>query len=318
MLQIKINAENENQRIDKYLLKYLNKAPKSFLYKMFRKKNIKLNEHKIIGNEIIKNGDIIEIFMTHDSIKSFKEEKQILKLNFDFKIIFEDDNIIICYKPIGLNSQRDIKNKSNSLNDQLLYYMKSRGYTFKDFTPSIVNRIDTNTSGIVIFAKNFKSAVALSDMLKDKLIEKRYLSVVCGKLKSSDTITLYHSKKKDKVIVSKDEIPSSKKIITKYKTLATKNNMSLLDIDLVTGKTHQIRATFEYMKTPILGDNKYNDNYKNKPNIFNLKNQFLHSYKITFLEEYGYLSYLNGRTFVCNYMSKSFQNILDFFNYKLN
>lgn len=314
MEEIKINENNENQRIDKYILKYLNKAPKSFVYKMFRKKNIKLNGKKCEGNEILKKNDIINVYLSNETINTFKEEKYIKKTNKDFKIIFEDNNVIICYKPINLLSQPDKNNKDNSLNNQLLYYLYEKGEykNTEDFTPSICNRLDRNTSGIVIFGKNFKFLKSINEALKNKTIEKYYLTAVEGILKEKNTLKLYHNKKNNKAIISKEFFENSKEIITEYEPISIKDNKTLLKIKLITGKSHQIRASFEYIGYPILGDKKYNFS-----NAFNLKNQFLHCYKIKFKEKSNCLNYLFNKTFLCDYMSKDFQNVLDFFNYKI-
>ena len=258
MIEIIIDKTNENQRLDKYLLKYLNKAPKSFIYKMLRKKNIKLNNKKATGNEIILNKDIINIYLSDDTINSFKENKKVEKTNQDFKIIFEDKNIILCYKPIGLVSQPDINNKNNSLNDQLIYYMyNNKEYDLSsDFKPSICNRLDRNTSGIVTFGKNLKSLQSLNSAFKEDLIDKYYLTAVYGNITKKGSIELYHTKKNNKAILSKNYLPNSKKIITQYEPIANKDNKTLLNIKLITGKTHQIRSSLEYIGYPIIGDKK--------------------------------------------------------------
>ncbi len=317
MIEIKINKTNENQRLDKYLLKYLNKAPKSFIYKMLRKKNIKLNNKKAEGNEIITDGDIINIYLSDETINNFKENKQINSTKQDFKIIFEDNNIILCYKPINLVSQPDLNNKTNSLNDQLIFYMHNKGeYTSSsDFTPSICNRLDRNTSGIVTFGKNLKALQSLNKAFKDDLIDKYYLTAVYGTITKKDTLELYHKKENNKAIISKEYIPNSKKVITQYEPIATKDNKTLLNIKLITGKTHQIRVSLEHIGYPIIGDKKYSNN-KNLDN-FNLKNQFLHCYKISFKEQDEFLSYLSNKSFVCKYMDISFKNVLNFFDYEI-
>lgn len=318
MVEIKINKSNENQRLDKYLLKYFNKAPKSFIYKMLRKKNIKLNGKKAEGNEIIINNDIINIYLSDETINSFREEKKLLKTNKDFKILFEDKNLILCYKPINLVCQPDINNKNNSLNDQLIFYMYKNGeYSLSsDFTPSICNRLDRNTSGIVAFGKNLKTLQALNYAFKNDLIDKYYITAVYGNITKAGVIQLYHKKENNKAILSKTYIKDSKKIITQYTPIITKDNKTLLSIKLITGKTHQIRASLEYIGYPIIGDNKYNNNIKDISN-FNLKNQFLHCYKIHFNKQLEYLDYLTNKTFICKHMDKSFENVLRFFDYNI-
>lgn len=318
MVQIKINKNNENQRLDKYLLKYFNKAPKSFIYKIIRKKYIKLNGKKAVGNEILKIDDIIDIFLSDDTIANFKEDKKIVQTEQNFKIIFEDKNIILCYKPIDLVSQPDAKNKQNSLNDQLIFYMyKNNEYKKNDdFTPSICNRLDKNTSGIVCFGKNFQALQALNFAFKENLIDKYYLTAVYGNINEKGTIELYHKIENNKATLSQKYIEGSKKIVTHYEPLANKDDKTLLNIKLVTGKTHQIRASLEYIGYPIIGDKKYNKNALNKED-FNLKYQFLHCYKIHFKNQQPFLDYLSNKTFLCEHMDKSFKNVLAFFDYKI-
>lgn len=316
MIEININENNENQRLDKYLLKYLNLATKSFIYKMIRKKNIKLNNKKATGNEILKKNDIISLYMSNDTINSLKKEKDFKKTKKDFKIIFEDENIIICYKPVNLVSQPDKSNPENSLNDQLLYYLYEKEEYDKssDFTPSICNRLDRNTSGIVVFGKNFKSIQSLNEALKKNTIDKYYLTAVNGIINKKGIIKLFHKKVDNKAIISKDFLKDSKQVITEYEPICSKNNKTLLKIKLITGKSHQIRASFEYIGHPIIGDKKYNSQIDN---YFNLKNQFLHCYKITFNEKNNSIKYLFNKSFICKYISKDFKNVLDFFEYEI-
>lgn len=316
MLEIKINNTNENQRLDKYLQKYLNKAPKSFIYKMLRKKNIKLNGKKANGNEILAKDDIIALYLAQDTIDNFKEDKKINKTNQSFGIIFEDENIILCYKPIDLVSQPDINNKTNSLNDELIYYMHKKGeYNGNlDFTPSICNRLDRNTSGLVAFGKNLKSLQSLNLAFKTNLVDKYYLTAVDGIITKSGEIKLYHKKQKEKMQIYNSYVEGSKEILTQYTPLKTKDNKTLLCVKLLTGKTHQIRASFEHIGFPILGDTKYN---KNKDNMFGLKNQFLHCYKMHFKNLPTPLNYLSDKTFICKDVNKSFKNVLNYFDYDI-
>lgn len=317
MLEINVNENNENQRLDKYLLKYLNKAPKSFIYKMLRKKNIKLNGKRALGNEIILLNDVISIYLSDKTINLFKENKKISKTQQDFKIIYEDKNLIICYKPLNIISQPDIKNKNNSLNDQLIFYLYQKDEYKKssDFTPSICNRLDRNTSGIVVFGKNLRSLQDLNKAFKEQQIDKFYLTAVYGIIKEKGAIKVYHKKEHNKAIISKNHIEGSKKVITEYEPLKIKNNKTLLKIKLITGKCHQIRASFEYIGYPIIGDKKYNKNEKD--DIFNLKNQFLHCYKICFNHKNTSLDYLYKKNFLCKYMDKSFKDVLKFFDYEI-
>ena len=303
---IVIDNNTENQRLDKFLMKYFNKAGKSFIYKMLRKKRIKYNKGKAIGNEILKSGDSIQLYLSEETIDSFMESKIIKSTSFDFSIIYEDDNIIICDKPAGLSVQKDSHNTNDSLNDQLLFYLYKKGEYLpsKDsvFTPSICNRLDRNTGGIVLFGKNFKAVKALNDIIKKREIDKFYLTVLEGNLKNDGIIEAYHLKDR---INNKSEISSefkegAKKVITKYKKIAENGKFNLVEVDLVTGKSHQIRASFKFIGCNVIGDTKYGNSEINR--FFKIKygfeNQFLHSYKIVFKDDCGFFDYLKEKKFI--------------------
>lgn len=304
MKEIKITSMEENQRLDKYLMKYLNKAPKSFIYKMLRKKRIKLNSKKAEGSELLCDGDIIGMYLAPETIEGFTEEKNIAKTDRSFKIIYEDKNIIICSKPAGLIVHPDIKNPTNTLNDQLLYYLYEKGEydTSREsaFKPAVCNRLDRNTSGIVVLGKNLPALQALNRAFRDNEVDKFYLTAVSGRLSGKGEIKGYHSKDNgNTVIVSDSPSNGSKEVITQYKALSFKNNMTLLEIKLVTGKSHQIRASLKKKGFPVIGDRKYGDPAVNKKikEEYGLDNQLLHCFRITFRQKGTVLEYLNGKTF---------------------
>jgi len=317
---VEIDENSENQRLDKFLIKYFNKIGKSFIYKMLRKKRIKYNGKKARGNEILKSGDFIQLYLSEKTIDSFMESKKINKASHDFSIIYEDDNIIVCDKPSGLAVQRDSDNINNSLNDQLLFYLYEKGeYSPKKesvFTPSICNRLDRNTSGIVLFGKNFRAIKALNDIIKNKKIDKFYLTIVKGVLKNNGILEAFHLKgENNKAQISLDYKEGAKKIVTKYEKLAENENYSLVRAELVTGKTHQIRVGFKFIGHNIVGDRKYgdfkvNDFFKVK---FGLDNQFLHSYKIVFKDNLGFFDYLEGKEFVASLDDKKAKIIFELF-----
>jgi len=302
---VEIDKNSENQRLDKFLLKYFNKAGKSFIYKMLRKKRIKFNGAKASGNEILKSGDFIQIFLSEETINSFMEIKTVDKADNDFSIIYEDENIIICNKPVGLAVQRDSTNINNTLNDQLIFYLYKKGeYLPREdsvFTPSVCNRLDRNTSGIVLFGKNYKAVKALNEIVRNRKIDKLYLTVLKGVIKEKDTIIAYYLKKENnRAEIFAEFKEGSKKIVTKYRRLLENGEYSLAEVNLITGKTHQIRASFEFIGYHIIGDRKYgnfavNDFFKKK---YGLDNQFLHSYKIVFKDGCGFFDYLEGKEFI--------------------
>ncbi len=317
---IEIDRNSANQRLDKFLLKYFNKAGKSFIYKMLRKKRIKYNGSKAIGNEILKSGDFLQMYLSEETINSFMEAKAVDKAGRDFSIIYEDKNIIICDKPVGLAVQRDSVNIGNTLNDQLLFYLYEKGEYLPQkesvFTPSICNRLDRNTSGIVLFGKSFEAVKALNEIIRNRKIDKFYLTVLKGVIEEEGIISAYHFKNGNgQAEIFSEFKEGGKKIVTKYKRLAENGEYSLVEVDLITGKTHQIRACFKFIGYYVIGDRKYGDFDVNKffKKNYGLDNQFLHSYKVVFKEKYGFFDYLEGKEFIAPLDSKKERIIFKLF-----
>lgn len=317
MKEITITSAQKGQRLDKFLLKYMNKAPKSFIYKMLRKKNIKLNSKKAEGNEILCEGDNIKLFLSDETLQLFMEEKSIQKTDKDFWVIYEDENILICSKPKGLISHPDRDNKTNTLNDQLLYYLYEKGEyntsAESDFTPSICNRLDRNTSGIVVMGKNLEAVQQLNMAFRERLIDKYYITIVKGTVEKAGKVEGYHSKS-DNNIASIGE--KGKYILTKYKPLEFNDRYSLLEIKLETGKSHQIRVCMAHIKHPIIGDSKYGDESVNRffRDKYKLRSQFLHSYRIVFKIKEGLLSYLYNKEFTAAPDAKEQNIVKNIFN----
>lgn len=301
MQQLTITNETENQRLDKFLLKYLNSATKSFVYKMLRKKNIKLNNKKCVGNEILNDGDIITLYIRDVVLDKFMSEK-IVKHAKPIDIIFEDENIIIMNKPAGLLSHDDID--TDSLNHRMLYYLEQTGQfdTSKQstFTPSICNRLDMNTSGIITGAKNLKASVALNAMFKNNEIDRFYLALVKGSFKVPTTIQTRFVRDNNISKISYNE--NDRQIITIVNPVKCFKEFSLVSAKLMTGKPHQIRLHLGNVGYYVIGDPKYgapdlNARFRNK---YKLKNQFLHCNKIVFKNKDCYLGYLYDKAFECN------------------
>ena len=308
MRTIQINKNDANQRLDKFLTKRFKTMPKSLMYKYIRTKYIKVNGKRCEISTRLNEGDIITFYIKDE----FFDEPQydtydFLKAPVKLDIVYEDENIILLNKPTGLLCHPDENYHFDSLLARLQHYLyDKKEYDPKSensFAPALANRIDRNTGGIVIAAKNSDSLRVLNQKIKDRELKKNYLCVVHGILKKKQaTMTDYLEKneKQNRVYVSSKPTPNSKTIKTKYKVLKEFNNMSLVEVELLTGRTHQIRAHMAYIGHPIVGDGKYGTNKQNKNT--SLKWQALCSYKLEFDFETdgGVLEYLNGKSFEIN------------------
>lgn len=304
MRKIIITSIEANQRLDKFLMKYLKKCPKSLIYRAIRTKKIKYNSKKPQGNEILKQDDVINIFFTEEQFEEFEVQKEIKKIDISFNTVYEDENILIVNKPMGLLTQKD-KPQGHSLADEVLSYLKeNESYDpelSKGFTPAPCNRLDRNTAGIVLVGKNLAATQELSEMLKTKQISKYYMSIVLGMITSPVILKGYHLKQENKneVTISSHYIEGSKPVETRILPLKTNGRYTLVEVQLVTGKTHQIRAHLSQIGHPIIGDPKYGDALENKyfKNKYDLKYQILCAYKIKFELCKGPFAYLQNRVF---------------------
>ena len=300
MKEFVIKPNESNQRFDKYLKKLLPNANTSFIYKMLRKKNITLNQKKASGNEIIINGDIVKLFFSDETFDKFsggddvfaEEYNGLKKLELKgIKIIYEDDDVLIVDKPANMLSQK-AANTDISANERLLAYLiKSNSLdftTFKTFRPSVCNRLDRNTTGLLLMGKSLKGSQKLSEMLKNRSIKKFYRAIVIGEIRKP--LTLEGFLKKDEsnntVTITKEQNEGSSYIKTAYKPIKVNNGLTLLEVHLLTGRTHQIRAHLSSIGHPVLGDLKYGDNNSNS--LWRKKgvgHQLLHSYRLEFDED---------------------------------
>lgn len=313
MNEVKITNKDKGQRIDKFVRKYLNDAPLSFIYKLFRKKDIKVNGKKVDINYIIEENDIIQIYLKEDLLKEFNKPKQIEKEKINLDIIYEDDNLLMINKDQNVLVHEGEENKkANTLNNMILNYLLSKGeYSPSDtYTPSCVHRLDRNTSGIIIASKNLETSKILLELFKDKdNLEKYYIALTKGKTKDKDIINkrLLKDEKKKTVTVSNQGLEA----ITEYKRITHNENYSLLKVKLLTGRTHQIRVHLNSINHPLINDEKYGDYKANKEfaEKYNYKYQFLHSYIIKFKDMPNKLKYLENKVFTAP-LKKEQKNIL--------
>lgn len=306
MKEIKIDKNESNQRLDRFLKKYLANATQGFIYKMLRKKNIKLNGSKANPEDTIMEGDIIQLYLSDETIDKFMAIKSEIKSKLLPNIIYEDDNIILINKPIGVLSHGAGEGEfEDNIVDSMVSYLIQKGDYVprheKTFTPSICNRLDRNTSGIIIGAKNYQSLKAMNAAIKVKSVRKFYKTIVKGIVLKDFKAEAFLSKDegRNKVEISKESSEGSKEIETHVKVLKKSREYSLLEIELITGRTHQIRGHLSSLGYPLIGDRKYGDTHTNKKfnSEYQLDNQWLHGYKIEFNGLDEPLQYLNGKTF---------------------
>ena len=305
MKTLRITKQEEGQTIYKFIKKHLHGAPLSFVEKLFRLKDVKVNKKRVDKSFVISCDDLVEIYLNDQQYDEFTSQKEEVKLTQMPNVVYEDENILIVNKPSGLLVHGDKNEKRITLTNMVLSYLNVKGeYTFNSnmFTPSLAHRIDRNTSGLVVFGKNIKALQALEDIFKDHTrINKHYYALVKGHPANEGIIDKPLFKDEEKSIVKVMDInKGGKRAITKYKVKETFDYYSLVDVCLLTGRTHQIRVHFASINHPLLGDSKYGDFALNKQFLkdFNYQNQFLHAYKLEFTQIDGFLSYLSNKMFV--------------------
>jgi len=321
MKQFTVTAADSGQRLDKFLGKYLNKAPKSFLYKMLRKKNITLNGKKAIGSEMLAPGDEIKLFFSDETIEKFSEISIPVKVSENgtvLDVVYEDEHILLMNKPLNMLSQK-ARPEDVSMVEHLMSYLFDKGAvteeTLRTFHPSVVNRLDRNTSGILAAGKDLKGAQFLSSLFKDRSVHKYYYCLVRGVIKEEAHIAgwLLKDEKTNKVSVSKtqrtkDDLP----IETQYVPVDQNGELTLLKVLLITGRSHQIRAHLASIGHPIVGDFKYGDPKINAEyeKEFHLTHQLLHAGILEMPALNGDFGYLSGKVFQAP-LPKKFARIIE-------
>lgn len=303
MKSYSIMKNDAGQRVDKFLLKAVPRLPKNLMYKYIRLKRIKLNGKKCDIADRLVEGDTLDLYI-NDEFFSKSCENDFLSVSANIDPVYEDDNILIVNKPCGLVVHEDDNNALDTLINRIKKYLYSKGEydpgRESSFAPSLCNRLDRNTQGLVLAAKTAESLRILNRAVKERWLEKRYLCVVMGEprpVKATLEGYLIKNEKDNTVRIYDSEIKGGKKILTGYEVLDSKSGLSLCEINLITGRTHQIRAHMAHIGCPLLGDGKYGINDLNRR--YNVKTQALCAYKLKFLPEYdfGCLNYLSGREF---------------------
>lgn len=305
MKEILINKQNENQRVDKFVRKYLNEAPLSFIYHLFRKKDVKVNGHWVKQDYILTSGEILTLYVSDEQLSSFIKTKEIKKSDLKYPIVYEDDNILIINKPRGLLVHGDKSEKRLTLTNEVLNYLYFKGeYDPKSsngFIPAPAHRLDRNTSGLVVFGKNLPSLQLLEQLFKEKNeIIKTYQALVVGTINQPLEIDKPLLKDSTSGLVKVGKIKDGAlPAFSKVTPIKQYNGYTLVNVVIFTGRTHQIRVHLASVSHPIVGDGKYGDFQINREfkNEFGFENQFLHAYSLEFKNISGILSYLSNKKF---------------------
>ncbi len=303
MREINIGKNDAGQRLDKFLTKKYKSLPFSMMYKLIRKKKITINRKRAKENQILQEGDLILIFAPDDMFSENAPKK--ISSSGKINIAYEDENIIIVDKESGLLVHSDTADEEDTLIDRITAYLINKEEYAPEkensFAPALCNRIDRNTEGLVIAAKNASALREMNSIIKERQLEKTYLAAVHGVLSPKEgEIKLILEKDSTENIVKVKNRPSAngKFAITKYRSVAYNpdKDLSLAEIQLITGRTHQIRVSFAHIGHPLLGDGKYAINKKDRE--MGYKSQALCAYSIKFIgcKKYEALGYLNGLT----------------------
>ncbi len=298
-----IGRNDAGQRLDKFLKKAID-LPTSLLYKSIRLKKIKLNRKRTEASVILSEGDTLQCFLAEEFFKHEADNNSLARITPKLTIVYEDENLMLLDKKPGTSVHEDENGSTNTLITHIQAYLHQKGEYKPDeeqsFAPALCNRIDRNTGGIVIAAKNAETLRIMNEKIKLREIDKFYLAAVHGIPKSEETVKGYlikDEKTKTVRVYEKNPPHGAKSIVTKYRTLKVKGGNALCEVELLTGRTHQIRAHMAYIGHPLLGDGKYGINREERASGY--KYQALYSYRLrfSFKGEENLLSYLNGREF---------------------
>lgn len=301
MKEFTINTNDSGQRIDKFLSKAMPELPKSMMYRLFRRKDIKLNGKRCEISAILSEGDTVRVYVK-DDVSAVKTQDMTFKQASDeLRIVYEDDNILVVFKPIGVDSHSNSTSSADTLIDRVKKYLWKKGEFIPEeertFAPALCSRLDRNTAGLITAAKNAAALREINSAIQSGALHKIYRCVtVSAPPERESAATAYHRKDDDRNIVRISDTPAEgfREIRTGWRTVAEKNGLYLLEVTLYTGRTHQIRAHLAHLGAPLLGDGKYGDIRANKR--YGVFRQQLCAYALEFsLPESSSLAYLNSK-----------------------
>lgn len=303
MIEIEIGKNDAGQRLDRFLSKAYPRLNQALVQKLVRKKRIKRNDARCDCRDMLAFGDRLKLYLSDELLA--RENTAKTTVSAEIEVVYEDENIILVDKPAGLVVHEDSENTADTLINRITAYLTEKGeYNSENeqsFAPALCNRLDRNTCGIVVAAKNAESLRILNEKIRGRELQKRYLCLLAGRPpKKSDKLSLWLEKDgaKNRVFVHEQEKNGALTAVTEYRVLEYFDDFTLAEINLITGRTHQIRATMSWIGCPVLGDSKYGNNAQNRR--FGLKKQALCAYKLgfDFNSDSGILSYLDGKSFV--------------------
>lgn len=315
MINIEIGKNEQDQRLDKFLRKYLGNAPLSFIYKAIRK-DVKVNGKRAKEDMVLRLGDTLSLYIKEEDLAAFQKKRKLSHARRQFQIAYEDENILAVEKPYGLLTHGDRTEKKNHLTNQVIDYLIEKGdynpRLEKTFVPAPVNRLDRNTTGLVLFGKNGAALRELNRLIREKdRIRKLYLTIAAGELTQELHLYSRMVKDRDKNRITVTEAGGEgREMETFARPLKTRDGYTLIEVEIVTGRTHQIRAHLAKAGYPVIGDAKYGDPAVNRRvrQRFGLNAQLLHAYCLRFAVCGGPLEYLNGREITAG-LSEDFERI---------